>query len=1390
MSDVDTNFAHLYLSLKGVIMNSTTIFFRLFFLLTIFISTSLAGWVANNGLNHNASSKINLKLNKDFSLIYQNNVKGDFIATGNTIMDGDKSTTYFAGSSPVMLNHVPAVSNLGTSDKNKNSSSAPLTLPNYVDVSHIVWAGLFWEGQIDDDAPHTNNVDNQISGWNSVHMQTPDGTIHEITAPLSGNNSDHTTYHYGSFMNGHYRYFYSAYVNITNIIKNSGYTTSNRTFTVGNIMSTDGTDESSQIYFNHINEPTGAWYHLRMGHFAGWSLVVVYDTDLATMNAHPNQIKYRNVSLYNGFDLFSFWTGHAGDRFETTIPISGFKTPRDGAVSSKMLFFGGGGDYGMDFDTLQLEDGNNPGTFVDISNSRNTGTQKFNGTYTNINTDIIPGKDYFQGMDLDIYDTSTLMANDQNTTSIKFGVVQQTGYIDQVFPQTIAFSTELYRPRVCYDYVTKRNEFIIPYTDKTSYESRAEKDDEISITLAIWDIKGDIDPRKVSLGLDLTSQQKGHISPIFSPDKAFYSLKNSNTLLFTNYASPLSTNNRPVITIGKGRSDNIGGTISPDERYFSKFFFKVTNTDGNGFIKGDYNVDVNATFNYGSGDFWQILDVVRCPQDPTYTPTWYQFNVEKVFTTIPSDPTAHYSLPTRIAGKDFNYAVASYTQDANNLYTLPTAANGTTIDVELIDIGAFDDNGSVFKCGNPDPSIITMPGNFVYFQNGSTRENITVNNDLTNTRALRNSTFRMWLLVDENGTIVTDPSFHDKNANAYFSQVYTDTFKTEDVNNLCLSACTSPYNYTDSRGASGCYACLRDFFAQPYCARDNFAIRPKAIEVTLNDRGEDANGTAIQRAKNNTATPTKIAAEYPYQIDLTAVKDNDLKASGYYSDYFKESLHLTSAPTYADSEALHKFEDASACADKEHKTLEMTFTAGLSVATLDGTNVGKYSFEVWDNNWTLVDRAKDNEHKTLFANGCKNSSDPKCNDCLIENPTDEENSNEKTGCVFGSKLTQIDGSTEKNTYTKLNLVYEPYRFDLSSITFHTRPDDADSYLYMNNLNTDSRMAAKLEGNITAEGFKGTPLSNFISTCVATNVKLWLDRTMLPSETNITSVVNGTQVVFEQGLKDNLGLMNILDNSSSTDINSTLTASNFKNTSDTNGSATVDLYFNFAKPYNDTINPIDVNFTILHAASPSASSNANSITNYVPDGNATFNQTRRFFFARLLTINADNADIYTLDFNTRVIVQAYCDNNSIINCALDNDLTAEDANWFRLNGHTTAKGLGGITNIASGDANVKLTFGLQVKVNPLLAIQFDANGSTPEITIGYPLNAGRPAHPEIIITPDPWLLYSTKLTAAGLAGLPSFTPNFLTNGLRWKGVGKTGNVVSTEPSAAQSNRMSW
>ena len=1307
---------------------------------------------------------------KDFSIIHQENVTGNIKLIGNTNIcmpkNNDRSNSECVDPGNTANNDINAIWRNGDSNTDTQSaSSAKLVLPPN---SKILWAGLYWQGNFQNSNSDELKESQESAQYIKLGYTNAKGKQNVTYESLKADRLNHIYF-------TSKKWFYQGFKDVTEFVEEHG---------VGWYW---GADLQTKIGDSDTG-PLGAW-----------SISIIYYNGKDEMKNLTVFDGYLAITTKNMVDAAERYATSAGCDKENTgvtqiteIDLEGFKTPKSGTVNSRLIFFAGEGDIKYKGDNLFLK--NNSDAYVQITNTTNPNKNIANSSITDYNTHrgenlLYP---YYGintiGIDIDTFDVSGIIGNSQTKTTAKMN-----SKADWYFPGVFGLSTDLYTPDICYDFVTKRNESIIPFSDKTAYEAYTRKNDEISFNIAIWDIKGDINPRYTSIGLNV-NQTKGSIRPIVNPDKAYYSTPNSNTLLPTDYANSMSTVHRPVITIGKGRTADSGGMLKADERYYTKFYYKVNSlgSDGNNSIAGTFTVDVNGTMNYGSGDFWQILGTTRCPQNPIYDPTWYQFNVEKVWgNNVPNDETKHYSLPTRVAGKDFNYEVAAYTKDGNDQYTVASAADGITVDVELIDIGSFDDNSSVFKCGNADPAIIVMPGKFSHFSDNASRILVTDENDLASTYAVRNTTFRMWMLVDENGTINTELDKKEKTDNSYFKSVYERTFEREDPNGLCASACKSPYNYTSTRiaydsQATGCYACLRDYFAKPYCARDNFAIRPKAIRAKIIDLGKDGNSTTQSSfiAHNDSSKePTnqiKIAAEYPYEFNLTAVNDKDEIIRGYNTiDDFSEKLSITNnllVNKKDTTEAFVKFNstDTSKCDDDSSKTIKARFFDGIAITKYKQDNVGKYDFEMWDSNFTMVDKSYNNPNKTLFDANCKNSALSRCNDCFIDKTTiNPDVMTEKLGCIFGST---IDGTSGSDEYTSLKTTLRPYAFSLELSTENLPNDSHPEWLYMNNLKEDINMGVNIGGTVTARGLAGSKLTNYTESCVAEDdIKVFTSYTTTPST-----------IVDENDKAVNLMRKVVDKDTKVADDNITITKSGFK--FEDNGSAIIGMTYNLDRELDTRINVSDVNFTTVNVYG-SNKTTSNFENNHTADGNITLNDEKRFFYARVKEMKGtDGQEIFAPDITalSSILVSTYCQDDPSIGLICKDEaqfgsITERIANniaWFRMSNHSSDDGQ--VTNLApSATLN-------GLNISPYRNINLDTNGSTNVISFTYPVT-DRPARPIIEITPDEWLKYNAD---SDKEGINSFQLNFLKTVQEWKGVGNTGNVINTRPNSQKHNRMGW
>jgi uncharacterized repeat protein (TIGR01451 family) len=158
--------------------------------------------------------------------------------------------------------------------------------------------------------------------------------------------------------------------------------------------------------------------------YAGWSLVVAY--------RDPSQ-PARRLTVLDG--LVSI----APTSPPTTIPVSGFQTPRAGPVRTTLGFVGYEGDLGTTGDsaalnTTVLADAANPATnFFDssIANNGVTVTTR-NPAYTNT-----------MGFDSDVLNADGILANGATSATIRLTTTN-----DRFLPGVITFATELSAPNV------------------------------------------------------------------------------------------------------------------------------------------------------------------------------------------------------------------------------------------------------------------------------------------------------------------------------------------------------------------------------------------------------------------------------------------------------------------------------------------------------------------------------------------------------------------------------------------------------------------------------------------------------------------------------------------------------------------------------------------------------------------------------------------------------------------------------------------------------------------------------------------------------------------------------------------------------------------------------
>ncbi|MCD8543764.1 MAG: hypothetical protein LRY52_02590 [Sulfurospirillum cavolei] len=319
------------------------------------------------------------------------NIKGGLQVIGNTVLcvqSNGVCYNYTGGSSNTDLD-LRYIDVDGISRNYNNSSQAQLAIPT---TATIKWAGVYSQGYLNNN--NSTNVANILQ--DPIYITVPNiGTITSIPEVID------------LYLNDNDGYTYDTYAPLTSLIGQTGATV-NGWITGANIKANTGTENSG------------------LGNFGAWTLVVVYEDSNSSL---------KNISVYDGYKRVANATG-----FKTVnITPSGFLTPTSGDVKSTVSIFAGEGDKNIVGDKLYVNN-------IAI-NDTNAFYSTINGFTAN------PSYTNTQGIDIQNHDigvdgnTSHLQIIGNSATS---ATITLTSTQDTYFPSMVAFTTELYEPRVCY----------------------------------------------------------------------------------------------------------------------------------------------------------------------------------------------------------------------------------------------------------------------------------------------------------------------------------------------------------------------------------------------------------------------------------------------------------------------------------------------------------------------------------------------------------------------------------------------------------------------------------------------------------------------------------------------------------------------------------------------------------------------------------------------------------------------------------------------------------------------------------------------------------------------------------------------------------------------------
>lgn len=1116
---------------------------------------------------------------------------GDFVATGDSVLCQNNGVGgcnnnyggYLYDSNLIYKNEASMT---------LNSASSILTLPANVGANEIEWAGLYWQGHIADPDAANYATSTMVQNRGNVTFRLPDGTTQNITA-------DDVWYHDfwgdGGGNDGGFRSFYQGFKDVTSLVKSHLVGGTAQTFSVGNIKANNGADWYSYFYLGEGAEYDG----LRVGFWGNWSLIVVYKHNPATM---PAGTKIKNINVFNGFDAMFPLPIDGYRTFDVEIPMSGFLTPKSNAVNAKMLFYASGGEKQIERDAFYIQNANAGYLYQKVSNALNPINNPFNGSVSDKGVAVDASVSYYPGMDLDIFDVSSYMANSQTSTSLKLEAVFSNSNGDQSTPGVIAFSTDLYTPQFCYDYGYEQNG--LPFTEENNgtampyITGTLPNTADINVSLYIRNQENS-DVRADNVMLNIED---------INTSEAIY-IRNSTAVTYPLDFTPTSnTDGGWPLSVSDSYIHNIPlGDIDGKQHAYIYYALAPQNIgDIHIPIKGTFSYDLviplpdNTTLTLPYSSTIGGTGLQMCSSDNfSYTPEWGIFSVVDAGLYDAGGTNKYYDLTTQVTKRPANLSIASFDPIA-----LDTPKPVTTIvAVELIDASQFHDVDAACR----EPSSAVSPRVWMAFENNVSQinfnattiqdaidggmvsdvitgnpSNITSPAEFFKT-ATPNAAFRVSFntLADQNDSLIhieqtahgiRIDNFSDIHQVYPHCRQYVTNPNNNNLTNQTSVACSDNGNNSTYRDVAICMECLYGARTQVLCSRDNFAIRPESYTVQLRDVNQTDHTQVQLFAPNRTGVVAAnlvtdrvdMASGYDYRFDINATNHIDNQASPGYTRYFATggsdyNITLVWEPSVA----------KTGCNDTADKPLSINLINGTVAAEDSLEQVGEYRLNIIDKTWTAVDwDASKQTHQTgshfLSGSECAlNTTDVPLQNTVIS--LSGTTINNKVGCDISSAHNNIENTLLYRDYT---FEFHPYKFEMGGIVAsYGLNNGANPFIYMSDIiNQDENMSFHLTGPISAVGYDNLALSNFVDNCYAKDVNLTVNKSAISGAVDYLYRFHNTDLPAN----DQNGTMN---NPAST---LTLGVNDFNQSN--NGSVNTVLNLNFDREVNASVNPERLTFS--------------------------------------------------------------------------------------------------------------------------------------------------------------------------------------------------------------------
>lgn len=1250
---------------------------------------------------------------------------GDMITVGNTILvaPGTETTndyancnTYTNGSyiddASSANNYYYICGYSVDNDPDVTATTAEVSgIPD--DGSKIRFAGLYWQALIDNST--------RIESVAQIKIRNDsDGTYQDVTA---------SQVDYGIDIGHAGETSYSAFADVTEIFTSNHWQDGN--YTVSGIPVKEGKIST-------------------LGTYGAWTLVLIYENSTKSMKS---------------FSVFDGWDQVDSGRPDIPIEISGFYTPKQTPINSTVSVFTAEGDKHIPRDHLYAIPSKKAPIQTELTH---TSGQTFDSSIQTEPFYRRPDPVNNQGIDIQAFELGTsghdILETEENNITFKF-----TSDQDLYWPSMIAFATEVYAPRFCYDYSYKQNFFYFTEdnngTQEPLVQGTVNTGQDIEVSLYIRNEEdSDISAENITLHFrDINSTQvtyvNGSVDVIFAGDT-----------YRTNIAEP------PVTTTSTSINNIPGGSIGGKEYFYSYYTVNPNISDINYTLAADINYSL--VFYDGGG-----TELARYPYNSTiggndfplctganfsYEPEWSIFNV--VQSDLYDSTHQYYNIPTQVAGRSGKFDLVSF-EPPPNVNTENDVS--TVIAVEMIDAGAYHDINA--SCREPSSAI--SPKVWMLFENNTSRISFdstavqaAIDSGLTTmtspeemfSNATDNAAFRIsYMTTNDSNASLPNIVMHGNNVQiANFDHMISGHSMCIDnpsisINSVCDTASISGNSGVSKPQLRQCMECIFGISTTRMCSRDNFAIRPESFNIRLIDLNQDDHDVTLRFAEDRTGVASPIsdvvdlAAGYTYALELNATSHISNKAVlGY-----RRNLSPAVASDYGVSFIWDPSDSsiASMCNDDSNHSLTMDVYDGTSTSEQGLAQVGEYRLSAFDKTWTQVDydtlymqHHSDSSHFLGGVTGkeCLSSSSivqPIGTSATFDTSTHViSNIN---GCEINSDHDNPDASLSYRDYA---ITFHPYDLDTTALSFtHGAGMDSnftDAWLYMNEVSDENNISVNIFGDIVARGHDGTKLSNFVGGCYAKPIDLEVGKA-LPASYPVSYkflLLDGNDSNRLAEIKGDLNASALLTPSPS------LKDGNF--TKAQGGSTTIDLHLNFARSVNDPVNPLTVDFIDFNASCATSTDclmQADLSSTHEAVGEKLIPGTVTHYYGRV------HAPRYRISDNIGTIklyYEVFCDPSSAVNpCTISTPddhnvtmpnrlLSVDDIRWYRNEAHTSG---------VEGDIDALLSPKVVDDLTLNDRVTFDQASFIYDESKGYPYKT------TITIPTDPWLVYSKFDPAASV-----------------------------------------